>query len=312
MTTQLTSSTAEVTLNTGAKIPQLGLGTWRSTEEEAYNAVLNALKLGYRHIDSAAIYGNERQVGKAIKDSGVPREEIFVTTKLWGTQHKHPKEALDQSLERLGLDYVDLYLIHWPVAFKDEGLSTENDFLSVPQYEDGSRKVDIEDWDFVKTWELVQQLPKEKAKAVGVSNFSVKNLQKLLDAPSTKVIPAANQVETHPLLPQNELIEFGKKHGIVLEAYSPLGSQDSPLFTNETLKAIADEYSVSIPQLLINWALKRGYVVLPKSINADRIAANFKVFDLKEEDFTKVTDLIKKEGEQRFIVPDWSPFPTFE
>lgn len=216
-------------------------------------------------------------------------------------------------MERLGLDYVDLYLIHWPVAIDSTGFDKEEQFLSIPTDEDGKVKVDLKDWSFVKTWELVQTLPETGlTKAVGVSNFSVKNLEELLAAPTTKVTPAANQVETHPLLPQNELLEFHKKHNIVLEAYSPLGSQGSPLFTNETLKAIADSYEVSIPQLLINWGLKRGYVVLPKSVNKDRIEANFKVFDLKYDDFTKVTDLIKTEGEQRFIVPNFSPFPTFE
>ncbi|KAH3672333.1 hypothetical protein WICMUC_004304 [Wickerhamomyces mucosus] len=314
---QLTNSTAEVTLNTGAKIPQLGLGTWRSTEQEAYDAVLTAIKAGYRHIDSAAIYKNEAVVGKAIKDSGIPREELFVTTKLWGTQHKDPAKALELSLKRLGLDYVDLYLIHWPVAFKAEGFTTDEQFLSIPQNEDGSRNLDWnkenpkEGWNFVKTWELVQDLPKTgKTKAVGVSNFSVNNLKEL-EAAGLKT-PTANQVELHPLLPQNELIAYAKEKGITIEAYSPLGSQDSPLLKNETLKAIADSYEVSIAQVLINWALKRGYVVLPKSITASRIESNFKVFDLKEDDFNKVTDLIKVEGEQRFIVPDWSPFPTFE
>lgn len=310
--TTLTNLIKKITLNTGAKIPQLGLGTWRSTDTEAYDAVLNALKLGYRHIDSAAIYGNERPVGKAIRDSGIPRDEIFVTTKLWGTQHRHPDVALNQSLERLGLDYVYLYLIHWPVAFNDEGLETEEQLLSIPENADGSRKLDFTNWNFIKTWELVQKLPKSKAKAVGVSNFSVKNLIDLLSAPTTTTVPAVNQIETHPLLPQNELIEFGKLNGILIEAYSPLGSQNSPLFANETLKSIAEFYGVSVAQVLINWGLKRGYIVLPKSVHIERVEANLKVFDLKDEDFNKVTDLIKVEGEHRFITPNWKPFPTFE
>lgn len=219
---------------------------------------------------------------------------------------------MDDSLKRLGLDYVDLYLIHWPVAFKTDNIKDGN-LLSVPEKADGKRDIDIEDWNFVKTWELVQELPKTgKTKAVGVSNFSVKNLEELLEAPSTKVVPAVNQVELHPLLPQNELIEYAKTKDIIIEAYSPLGSLDSPLFTNKTLLEIAKGYDVQVAQLLINWAVKRGYVVLPKSVTDSRIDANFKVFDLKDEDFQKVTDLIKVEGEKRFIVPDWSPFPTFE
>lgn len=297
----MTNSTSVLTLNTGATIPQLGLGTWRSTEEEAYNAVLEALKAGYKHIDSAAIYKNEGPVGRAIRDSGVPRGELFVTTKLWGTHHRDPAQALDDSLKRLGLDYVDLYLIHWPLAFEH---TTESEGLTVPS-KDGKPLID-EDWDFVKTWAKFQELPATgKTRVVGVSNFSVNNLKKLLAAPSTKVVPAANQVESHPLLQQKELIAFGKEHGIIIEAYSPLGSQDSPLFKNESLKSIAASYEVSVAQLLINWALKRDVVVLPKSINKDRIISNFQVFDLKPEDVEKVSSLVAA-GEQRFINPGWS------
>jgi glycerol 2-dehydrogenase (NADP+) len=300
----LNNSTKVLKLNTGALIPQLGFGTWRSTEEEAYNAVLEALKLGYRHIDSAAIYMNEIPVGKAIKDSGVPREEIFVTTKLWGTQHRDPAAALTQSLERLGLDYVDLYLIHWPLPFEAISNGGDYPFMSVPSAPDGTAAID-EDWDFIKTWEKMQELPSSgKTKAVGVSNFSVKNMKDLLAAPTTKLTPAAIQVEAHPLLPQNELIKFAKEHDILLEAYSPLGSENSPLLKDASLKAIADSYGVSVAQLLINWALKRNFVVLPKSINKDRIASNFKEFELKDEDFAKL-NAIAEGGEQRLIHPGW-------
>jgi glycerol 2-dehydrogenase (NADP+) len=297
---ELTNSSAQLKLNTGASIPQLGLGTWRSTDEEAYHAVLEALKLGYRHIDSAAIYKNEIPVGKAIKDSGIPREELFITTKLWGTQQRDPVAALDASLKRLGLDYVDLYLVHWPFAFEQTAAEGGDPYggLSIPEGLD-------EEWTFIKTWGKLQELPATgKAKAVGVSNYSVKNLKDLLESPTTKLVPAVNQVESHPLLPQNELIKFGKEHGIIIEAYSPLGSQDSPLFTDATLAAIAESYGVSVAQVLINWALNRGVVVLPKSINKTRIEANFKVFDLKEEDFDKVSALVK-DGEKRFISPSW-------
>ncbi|KAH3678170.1 hypothetical protein WICPIJ_008928 [Wickerhamomyces pijperi] len=314
---QLTNSTATVTLNTGASIPQLGLGTWRSTDEEAYNAVLHALKSGYRHIDSAAIYKNEGPVGKAIRDSGVPRDQIFVTTKLWGTQHRDPKFALELSLKRLGLDYVDLYLIHWPVAFNAEGFTTDEQFLSVPEKADGNRDLDWNQqdpeagWNFKKTWELVQDLPATGlTRAVGVSNFSVNNL-KALEAAGLKT-PSVNQVELHPLLPQDELIAYAKEKGIIIEAYSPLGSQDSPLFSDEILKSIAESNGVSVAQVLINWGLKRGYVVLPKSVHTTRVEDNFKVFDLKEEDFEKVSQLVKTIGEKRLIVPNWAPFPTFE
>lgn len=302
---QLTNSTTELKLNTGASIPQLGLGTWRSTEEEAYNAVISALKDGYRHIDSAAIYENEIPVGKAIRDSGVPREEIFVTTKLWSTQQRDPAAALDASLKRLGLEYVDLYLMHWPVAFVAKVTDGDYPGMTVPRDDEGKVLMD-EDWHFTKTWEKLQELPSTgKTKAVGVCNFSVKNLKELLAAKTTKLVPAANQVESHPLLPQDELLEFGKEHGILIEAYSPLGSLGSPLLKDEELQAIADKYEVSIAQLLINWGLKRNTVVLPKSVHKERVESNLKVFELKQQDFDQVTNLIKTHGEQRFVAPDW-------
>ncbi|SCW02294.1 LAFE_0F03268g1_1 [Lachancea fermentati] len=311
MSNILKNSTATVKLNTGATIPLLGLGTWRSTEEEAYNAVLSAIKDGYRHIDSAAIYGNEAPVGRAIRDSGVPREELFVTTKLWGTQHRDPKFALQESLKRLGLDYVDLYLMHWPVALKTANIKDGN-YLTFPIAPNGKRDVDLDDWNFIKTWELLQELPATgKTKAVGVSNFSVNNLKDLLASPTTKVVPAANQVELHPYLPQEELVKFCEGKGIVIEAYSPLGSNGSPLLKDPVVIKIAEKYGVEPAQVLINWGLKRGYVILPKSVTPSRIASNFKVFELSDEDFEKINNISKENGIKRFVDPDWEGFETF-
>ncbi|SCU77647.1 LAMI_0A01860g1_1 [Lachancea mirantina] len=298
------------TLNTGAKIPAVGLGTFEAGDGDVYPAVMEALKVGYRHIDAAAIYRNEKSVGKAIRDSGVPREELFVTTKLWCTQHKEPEKALDQSLERLGLDYVDLYLIHWPVALKTTSIKDGN-MLTVP-LRDGARDVDV-DWNFVRTWELVQELPATgKTKAVGVSNFSINHLKELLASPGNKLTPAANQVEIHPLLPQQELIDFGKKHGIVTEAYSPLGHNGAPLLKNATVQEVAAKYNTGPAQILISWAVKRGYVVLPKSITPARVKSNFELVDLSAEDVQKLLDIAKNEGEKRFINPDWSGFKVFD
>lgn len=312
MSIQLKNSSATVKLNTGAIIPQLGLGTWRSSDEEAYNSVLSAIKLGYRHIDSAAIYGNEEPVGKAIRDSGVPRNELFVTTKLWGTQQRNPEKALDASLKRLGLDYVDLYLIHWPIAFKTDNIK-DDDYLTVPTGKDGKADVDVKDWNFVKTWELVQELPATgKAKAVGVSNFSVNNLKELLASPGNKLVPACNQVELHPLLPQDELIEFSKSKGIVIEAYSPLGSNGSPLLKEPVIIEVAKKYGVEPAQVLINWGIQRGYVILPKSVNPKRVESNFKVFDLSKEDVDRIHKISKEQGVKRFVHPDWPSFPIFE
>ncbi|ODV71592.1 uncharacterized protein CYBJADRAFT_169225 [Cyberlindnera jadinii NRRL Y-1542] len=305
----MTKLTGTLTLNTGAKIPQVGLGTWLSNEEEGYQAVLTALKAGYRHIDTAAFYKNEVSVGRAIRESGIPREEIFVTTKLTGTQHREPKKALEESLERLGLDYVDLYLMHWPIPLKKP---TVGDYLRVPLNPDGSRALD-NDWDFVKTWELLQELPQTGlTRAVGVSNFSIKNLETLLSDKRTHLTPAVNQVESHPLLPQFELIQFCQWKGIVLEAYSPLGSANSNFFSDEFLKGIAETYKCSVAQLLINWGLSRGIVVLPKSSNPERIVSNLESVEISENDLESVGHLVDKYGEKRYVNPDWSPFPTFQ
>ncbi|CDK27565.1 unnamed protein product [Kuraishia capsulata CBS 1993] len=301
-------STVSYPLNTGAKIPAVGFGTFQATDEEAYSSVVAALKAGYRHIDTAWIYGNESQVGQAIKDSGVPREEIFVTTKVWGTFHQKPLENLEISLEKLGLEYVDLWLIHWPVPLNPNGNSPR-----MPTNPDGSRDVVPEsEWDFVKTYELVQEaVALGKAKSVGVSNFSIKNLKKLLAAPTTKIVPAANQVELHPLLPQPELIEFCKQNNIVVEAYSPLGSTGSPVLKDETLIAIAKEYEVSPATIAISWAVWRNTVVLPKSVTASRIESNLEIVQLKDEDGERINEIAKKNGPKRLINPPWAPYVVF-
>lgn len=309
---ELKNTTATIKLNTGASIPVVGLGTWRSTEaDDGYKAVRKALEVGYRHIDTAAIYQNEGQVGKAINDSGVPRSEIFVTTKLWCTQQHNPKEALEQSLKRLGLDYVDLYLMHWPVSLSPRTIKDGN-LLTIPVREDGARDVEISDWNFIKTWELMQELPATGlTKAIGISNFSINNIKDLLASPGNKIVPAMNQVELHPLLPQQELIDFCHSKDIIIEAYSPLGSNNAPLLTQKTIIEVAKKNNVTPAQVVISWHVQRGYVVLPKSVNADRIVANLKTFTLSKEDFDAVSNISKVEGEKRIVVPDWSPFVPF-
>lgn len=310
--TVTSTKTPSFKLNTGALLPAIGLGTWKSSEEDAYTAVLSALNAGYKHIDTAAIYRNERAVGKAIRDSGIPRDELFITTKLWSTQHRDPKAALDGSLERLGLDYVDLYLIHYPVAFKTDRIEDGNPFC-FPLLPNGKRDLDIVDWDFVKTWRLVQHLPESgKCKAVGVSNFSINNLKTLLESDEKFAVPAVNQVEIHPQLPQTELIDFCKSKDIVVEAYSPLGSTGSQMLTDDTLQKIAEKYDAQPAQILINWGISRGYCVLPKSVTPKRIEANARIIDIKKEDLLKVTNLIDILGPKRYLEPDWSPFPIFE
>lgn len=291
----------------GKQIPAIGLGTWQSSEKEVYDAVLVALKEGYRHIDTAYAYGNENAIGKAIKASGIPRQEIFVTTKLWSTYHHNPEVGLELSLNNLGLDYVDLYLIHWPVAMNPHG----ND-PKFPTLEDGLRDI-LPDVDFVDTYNKLQKLVTTgKAKSIGVSNLSKTNLKKLLDAETTTIKPVVNQVELHPYLPQHELLKFAKEHDIYLEAYSPLGSSDSTLLTDKKLTEIADKYNVSVATLLISWAEARGTIVLPKSVTPSRIKSNLQVVDLDAEDVEKIDNFHKESGIRRLINPDWSPIKVFD
>lgn len=292
MPAQLKVNKETFTLNTGAKIPAIALGTWRSEPDDVYNAVSVALKNGYRHIDTAAAYGNEDGVGKAIKDSGVPREEIFVTTKLWNTDHDKVEQALDYSLHKLGLDYVDLYLMHWPSSADED------------------KKYPEEYYDFIDTYKEMQRIYKttKKVKAIGVSNFTIKKLGTLLTADGVDVVPATDQVEGHPLLTQPELHEFLQEKGIILEAYSPLGSAGSPLTDHRVILDIAEKYQVEQAQVLISWAVQRKTVVLPKSVTEDRIILNLKTFTLDKEDFQALNHITLKEEEVRTSDPGWNSF----
>lgn len=239
--------TTKARLNNGVEMPMLGLGTWVLTGEDAENAVLYALEAGYRHIDTASAYQNEREVGRAIRKSTIPREKIFVTTKLWNTDHNDPIKACDESLKRLELDYVDLYLIHWPVEIVRD-----------------------------RTWKVMEQLYEEgKCRAIGVSNYTIRHLNELLK--DAKVIPAVNQVEFTPYLYQKELLEFCKAKGIQLEAYSPLTR--GKRLNDPKLKAIVARYSKTSAQILIRWSLQHDLVVIPKSKSRERIIENANVFD---------------------------------
>lgn len=287
----LQNNTQIVTLHDGNKIPAVGLGTWQATEKDAaYNATLWALKNGYRHIDTAFIYGNEEEVGRGVKDSGVPREEVYITTKLWNKDHHDPEAALNVSLKNLGVDYVDLYLIHWPVTFNAEG-NVETD------------------WTYIDTYKKFQKLiDTGKVKSLGVSNFSKEQLTKLLADPEVTYKPVVNQIEAHPLLPQEELTQYLKDNQIYVEAYSPLGSTNSPLFKNETIVSIAKKNNVEPAQVLISWAVQRGTIVLPKSVTESRIISNLKTFTLSDEDFATLNNLSKKEGVTRTCAPAWNKF----
>lgn len=256
-----------VILNNGVSMPIVGLGTFRSKSEDVYQAVLQAFKEGYRHIDTAMIYGNEEAIGKAIKDSKIKREELFITTKLWNSDQGYEStlKAFNTSLEKLGLEYIDLYLIHW---FKG--------------YENA-----------LSTYKAMEELYKSgKIKAIGVSNFNVHHLMYLLD--NCEVVPTVNQVETHIALQNHFLQDFCVTHGIQLEAYAPLMSQNiKDLLEDATLNELAIKYGKSVPQIAIRWLVERKIVVIPKSINPLRIKENFNVFDfsLSGEDMIKIRAL---------------------
>lgn len=266
-----------VTLNTGAKMPAVGLGTWQSQPNEVREAVKAALLAGYRHIDTALAYGNEHEVGLGIKDSGVPREEIWITTKLDNPWHKRVEEGITSSLKSLGTDYVDLYLMHWPS-------STDPDDL----------KKHHPDWNFVDTWRELQKLPASgRVKNIGVSNFGIRNLETLLKDPSCKTVPAVNQIELHPNNPSPRLLDYCHEKGIHCTAYSCLGSTNSPLAKDKTLKQIADSKGKSTAQVLLMWGLQRGTSVIPKSVTPSRIENNFQLdgWDLTATEMKKLDNL---------------------
>jgi len=295
----MSTFTDTIKLNTGASIPAVGLGTWQSKPNEVAEAVEVALKAGYRHVDGAWIYGNENEVGEGIRKAGVPREDIFITAKLWGTFHQNPLENLNDSLKLLGVDYVDLYLMHWPIPMNPKG----ND-PKFPKKPDGTRDLDTS-WSYIQTWHEMQKLVATgKAKAIGLSNCSIPFIEALLADPKTTITPAVNQVELHPYLPQHELIQYCKDKGIVVTAFSPLGSTDSPLLKDEDIKKIADKHHANVGQVLISWQVQRNVAVLPKSVTPQRIKDNFVKVHLDKEDVSVLDNLYKKES-KRFIKPPW-------
>jgi glycerol 2-dehydrogenase (NADP+) len=282
-----------VKLNSGYEMPMLGLGTFRASNDDGYKAILHALKIGYRHLDTASMYENEKEVGQAIKDSNVPREEIFLTTKLNNRDHRHPAQALDESLQRLGVDYVDLYLMHWPVPLKDRGTEV------IPRDADGYRDTDFE-WSHIKTWELMQELPKSgKVRTIGVSNYDTVLYDELLNAPTTKVTPAVNQVELHPYLPEFKLVEVSREKGIVLTAYCPLGAAEVPVIQDEDVVRLAEKYNVTPAQVVLSWDIQRGVVAIPKSATPSRLESNLKTIKLAPEDLEIVSNLYKKQHFRR-------------
>ena len=261
-------STPSVTLNDGNSIPAIGLGVWQTPPEDTARAVGAALAAGYRHIDTAAAYRNEAEVGRAVQDaakSGVAREDVYLVTKLWNADQGYDSalRAFDASLERLGVDHLDLYLIHWPL----------------PELNN-----------FVETFKAFAHLRDQgRVSSIGVSNFEPEHLRVLIEA--TGIVPAVNQVELHPLLPQRELREVHAELGVATEAWSPLGQ--GSLLANPTVTALAQAHGKTPAQVLIRWHIQLGNIVIPKSVNPERIVSNFDVFDfeLSEQDIASIAEL---------------------
>ncbi|KAK5062714.1 hypothetical protein LTR84_004788 [Exophiala bonariae] len=283
------------TLNTGAKIPAVGFGTWQAKPHEVEDAVEIALKAGYRHIDCAAIYRNETEVGAGIMKSGVDRKDIFITSKLWNTKHdpKDVEPALDTSLKDLGVDYVDLYLMHWPVAFA----SGDRWF---PLTEEGVFR--LSDVSILDTWKAMEKLLKTgKTRAIGVSNFNIRRLEELLAG--SDVVPAVNQIERHPYIQQHDLLKFCNDKGILVQAYSPLGNNitgEPKTVDDAEVHAVAKSLGIDPGQALISWAVQQGTVALPKSVTAKRIQGNFQDSILPDDAYEKLNSL---ERHKRFNFP---------
>ncbi|CEA14614.1 Glyoxal reductase [Fermentimonas caenicola] len=274
--------TKKILLNNDVSIPVIGLGTYKigMNDDETYRAVRTALDKGYRHIDTATLYMNEKPVGKAIRESGILREDIFVTTKLWGTDilNNRIQMAFEGSLKNLGLDYIDLYLVHWPV----KGMVSS-------------------------AWKAMEDIYIDgKTRAIGVSNHLIHHLEELLK--DATVIPAVNQIELHPYLIQQEIIDYCKGKGIAPEAWSPLGSKKNSLLQDETLVDIAGKHGKSPAQVVLRWNIQKGIVTIPKSSHEERLAENIDIFDFRLSD-DEIKQIDKLDRNRRTGVhPDFIEF----
>lgn len=254
-----------ITMNNGVAIPALGFGVWQMEDlQQCEDAVIKAIEVGYRMIDTASIYQNETAVGKAIQNGGVSRDDLFITSKLWVQSHgyEEAKAAFQRTLDRLQIDYLDMYLLHWPFG------------------------------DFLGAWKALEELYNEgKIKAIGVCNFTVEKLEEL--KANATVLPVINQIELHPLFQQKELQVYNRENNIVTQPWSPLGNGNSVLLENENLKVIASKYEKTVAQVILRWHLQEGFCVIPKSVTPSRIAENFNVFnfELSEDEMNVVRGL---------------------
>ncbi|KAI0671193.1 NADP-dependent oxidoreductase domain-containing protein [Trametes maxima] len=300
----LSSLPSHFTLPSGDKIPSVALGVWQAGKGEVGEAVKTALKAGYRHIDGAWAYRNEEEVGQALKESGVPRDQVWLTSKLWNNFHapEDIEPVLDESLQKLGTEYLDLYLIHWPIAFKKDSDNVLDEELTANPY---------------PTWKKLEELvDKGKIRNIGVSNFNIPRLRNLT-ANSLKYTPAVNQVELNYWNPQPELLKWAKEHDLLLQAYSPLGGTNQVKQTlqlpevQETAKALG----ITPAQAIISWHIQRGTNVLPKSVTPARVIENLHVVKLPDDLFTKLEAAAVSHAPQRTLNPTqgWGlPFDVFD
>ena len=274
------SNVPTIELNDGTKIPQLGFGVFQIDPDETAQAVKTALDIGYRHIDTAQMYQNEGGVGQGIRDGGVDRGDVYITSKLNNGFHKpdDARRAFDATLEALGTDYVDLFLIHWPL----------------PTLYDG---------DFVSTWQTLEEFKRDgRARSIGVSNFQVAHLERL--AKETETVPAVNQIEVHPYFTNDEVRAYGQKHGIATESYSPIAQ--GKVLDDQVVAGIAEATGKSPAQVVLRWHIDRGDIVFPKSVTAARVKENFEIFDfeLSPDDVAALTELDKGEPGRTGANPD--------
>ncbi|MFA0998712.1 MULTISPECIES: aldo/keto reductase [Pseudomonas syringae group] len=268
-----------IQLSDAQRIPQIGLGVWQASDDEARAAVRVALEEGYRHVDTASIYGNEKGVGEGLRDAGIPREQVFLTTKIWNDAHgfESATAALDASLERLNVDYVDLLLIHWPAPSQDN---------------------------YVDTWRaLINAQRNGKARSIGVSNFNADHLQKLID--ETGVAPVLNQIELHPFMQQEALRSAHESMGIATQSWSPLGQGTA--LSNSVILEIARKHGRPAAQVIIRWHMELGLIAIPKSITPSRIRENFNVFDFTLDTCDLAAIAALDSGKR--LGPDPSTFP---
>lgn len=262
------SNIPKIKLNDGGAIPQLGFGLWKVDDGEAESVIANALKAGYRALDGAAIYRNEGGLGKAIQNSSLKREDLYITTKLWNDDQAAAKQAFERSMDKLRLQYLDLYLIHWPSPKKET---------------------------YVQAWKSLIELKKEgRIKSIGVSNFHVEHLKRIID--ETGVVPVINQIELHPQFQQKELRAFHAKHNIQTESWSPLGQ--GQVIQNPVIQSIAKKHGKTAAQVIIRWHIQSQLIVIPKSVTPSRIQENINVFDfvLDQDDLAQIEKLDSSEG----------------